>query len=150
MKGFLPIFDFNSKILILGSFPSVVSRENNFYYANNRNRFWKVLAEYFGDTFETVPEKIDFLNRHQIALWDILVSCDIEGSLDSNIKNISYSNIKSLIDKSNIKTIFCNGKFSYNHTLKYCNINLGDKGEKNYYMDINCGSIWDSSRIINF
>lgn len=120
MKGFLPINDINSIVLILGSFPSVISRENNFYYANKRNRFWKIFEEYFSVVLESVDDKIEFLKNNKIALWDIVDSCNVKGSLDSNIKDINFSNLEKLLVKSpNIKTVLCNGKLSYNLTTKY-------------------------------
>ena len=123
MKGFLPISDENSKILILGSFPSVISRENDFYYANKRNRFWKILEEYFDVKLTDVGSKRFFLYEKHIALWDIVDSCEVQGSLDSNIKNIGFSNIKKLLFESpKIRTIFCNGKLSYNLTQKYLKV----------------------------
>lgn len=91
-KGFLPFFDENSEILILGSFPSAISRETNFYYGNKQNRFWKVLAEAFGEPApETIGEKQALLKKHKIALWDVVAECEITGSLDSTIKNYILS-----------------------------------------------------------
>ena len=109
-KGFLPFFDENSEILILGSFPSVISRETNFYYGNKQNRFWKVLAEAFGEPApETIGEKQALLKNHKIALWDVVAECEITGSLDSTIKNYKVADITQVLDKANVKKIILNG-----------------------------------------
>ena len=112
--GFDPVFDENSKILILGSFPSVLSRETSFYYGHPRNRFWKLLAKIAQDNEpKTNDEKRDFLKRHNIALWDIFVECEIEGSLDSSIKNPKTADLSIVLNNTKIKRIFLNGKKSY-------------------------------------
>ena len=86
--GFAPVFDGNSRVLILGSFPSVKSREIDFYYGHKQNRFWKMLCGYFGEEIpETTDGKREFLNRNKIALWDMVVSCEIKGSADASVKN---------------------------------------------------------------
>lgn len=109
-KGFLPFFDENSEILILGSFPSVISRETNFYYGNKQNRFWKVLAEAFGEPApETIGEKQALLKNHKIALWDVVAECEITGSLDSTIKNYKVADLQKVLDKANVKRIILNG-----------------------------------------
>ena len=119
---FEPVIDKESKVLILGSFPSVKSREINFYY-NKQNRFWKVLEEYFD---EKVPENADgkraFLLAHHIALWDIIGSSTIKGSSDNElVKKIdSVNDIPKLLqDFPIIQAVICNGKASYNLTTKY-------------------------------
>ena len=109
-KGFLPFFDENSEILILGSFPSVISRETNFYYGNKQNRFWKILAEAFGEPApETIGEKQALLKNHKIALWDVVAECEITGSLDSTIKNYKVADLQKVLDKANVKKIILNG-----------------------------------------
>ena len=120
---FEPVANNESKVLILGSFPSVKSREINFYYGNKQNRFWKVLEEYFD---EKVPENADgkraFLLAHHIALWDIIGSSTIKGSSDNElVKKIDSVNIipKLLQDFPIIQAVICNGKASYNLTTKY-------------------------------
>ena len=120
---FEPVIDKKSKVLILGSFPSVKSREINFYYGNKQNRFWKVLEEYFD---EKVPENADgkraFLLAHHIALWDIIGSSTIKGSSDNElVKKIdSVNDIPKLLqDFPIIQAVICNGKASYNLTTKY-------------------------------
>lgn len=112
--GFDPVFDENSKILILGSFPSVLSRETSFYYGHPRNRFWKLLAKIAKDTEpKTNDEKKDFLKRHNIALWDILVECEIKGSADASIKEYQVADLSIILNKVKIEKIFLNGKKSY-------------------------------------
>ena len=112
--GFDPVFDENSKILILGSFPSVLSRETSFYYGHPRNRFWKLLAKIAEDKEpETNEEKKDFLKRHNIALWDILVECEIKGSADASIKEYEVADLNIVLSKAKIEKIFLNGKKSY-------------------------------------
>ncbi len=119
-----PIFDENSKILILGSLPSVISREKNFYYANPTNRFWMILENIFNVKLNTPEEKEKFLLKNNIALWDVIKSCDIKGSSDSFIKDVKVNNIKEIIKNSKIKYIFCTGKTSYNLFNKYIKVNI--------------------------
>lgn len=107
---FPPVFDENSRILILGSFPSVKSREVSFYYGNPQNRFWRVLAALFGgEVPSSTQEKRDFLLAHRVALWDVIASCDIVGSDDSSIKNALPNDVAALVTKTNISRVFCNG-----------------------------------------
>lgn len=107
----LPIFDSNSKILILGSFPSVKSREEGFYYAHPRNRFWPVLAKVFtSKTPVTIEEKRNFLLQNQIALWDIIGSCDVSGSADSSIRCAIANDLTPILKVASIRHIFLNGK----------------------------------------
>lgn len=106
-----PVFDGCSRILILGSFPSVKSRELQFYYAHPQNRFWRVLAAVFAETApQTVPERRDFLLRHGIALWDVIRSCEIEGSSDASIRHVTANDLTKILDAASIQTIFCNGR----------------------------------------
>lgn len=118
---FEPIYDKNSKILILGSFPSVKSREDNFYYAHPQNRFWKVLQKIYNYKGEllTKEAKIKFLIDNNIAIWDSIKSCDIENSDDSSIKNAIPNDIEMILKNSNVKKIFCNGNASYKVFKKY-------------------------------
>lgn len=114
IHGFEPIFDGNSQVLILGSFPSVKSREINFYYGNKQNRFWKMLCNYFNvSLLESVEEKKSFVLKHGIALWDIVTECEIIGSQDSKIKNYKIADVLSLILKTKIKAILINGKMAF-------------------------------------
>lgn len=95
---FGPVYDDASRILILGSFPSVKSREQQFYYGHPQNRFWKVLAAVFEDTLpETIPQKKAFLLEHHIALWDVIASCDIAGSSDSSIRNVTANDMEVIL-----------------------------------------------------
>ncbi|MDD4833056.1 MAG: DNA-deoxyinosine glycosylase, partial [Clostridia bacterium] len=101
----------NSLILILGSFPSVKSREVSFYYGNKQNRFWKMLSDFFGMPIDTIDEKKKLLSVNKIALWDIVTKCEITGSLDSAIKNYSVADVSSLLTTApNIKKILINGQ----------------------------------------
>lgn len=107
---FAPVFDANSRILILGTFPSVKSREQQFYYGHPQNRFWKVLAALTDETQpETIEEKKDFLLRKRIAVWDVIASCDITGSSDSSIKNVVPADLDQVLAHSSIRQIFANG-----------------------------------------
>ena len=106
-----PVYDEFSKILILGSFTSVKSRESGFFYGHPRNRFWLVTASVFEDNIPcTINEKKDFLLKHHIAVWDVIKSCDIEGSSDSSIKNVCVNDIKLILNNSDVKHIYVNGK----------------------------------------
>ena len=106
-----PLYDEQSRILILGSFPSVKSREAQFFYGHPQNRFWKVLAAVLGCPVpQTVPEKSKLLHENHIALWDVIASCDIEGSSDSSIKNVVAADIVGLMKQTQIKRIYANGK----------------------------------------
>lgn len=114
IQGFSPCFDGESVLLILGSFPSVKSRREGFYYGNPQNRFWKTVCSYFGESVpEDVAAKKDFLFRRKIALWDVVISCEIDGSKDASIRNERVADLPALLSKSNIKRIFCNGSKSY-------------------------------------
>lgn len=109
--GFEPFFDSESEILILGSFPSVKSRETDFYYGNKQNRFWRTLAKLYDcDAPTDNEEKKSFLTQHKIALWDIVIECDIEGSMDANIKNPVIADIYRVVNAAPIKKIFTNGQ----------------------------------------
>ncbi len=123
---FPPLYDKNSKILILGSFPSVKSREQRFFYGHPQNRFWKVTSAVFGDeTPETIDEKKEFLHRNGIALWDVIASCAVTGSADSSIKNVTANNISVILNNSNVKKIFVNGKTAEKYYNKYTKNTVG-------------------------
>lgn len=118
---FGPYINKDSKILILGSIPSVKSREYGFYYMHPQNRFWKIMSDLFDEEFpETLPDKKNFLKRHYIALWDVLKSCEIKGSSDSSIKNPKVNDIKKLIQGTDVKYIFVTGKKALELYNKYC------------------------------
>ena len=108
---FPPLYDGNSKILVLGSFPSVKSREQLFFYGHPQNRFWRVTAAVFGaETPKTIPEKKAFLLSHGIALWDVIAFCEITGSADSSIKNVTANDLSPIFAAADIKQIFVNGQ----------------------------------------
>ena len=110
VHSFEPVYDKASEILILGTLPSVKSRENNFYYGHKQNRFWKVLATLLQEPVpHTIEEKKAMLLAHRIALWDVIQSCDIKGSSDSSIKNVKPTELRKILDASNIKQIYANG-----------------------------------------
>ena len=106
-----PFIDNNSSILILGSFPSIKTREVGFYYGHPQNRFYKVIANIFNEQLPTsIEEKKELLIKHHIALYDVIYSCDISNSEDSSIKNVTPIDIKELLSRyPNIKTIILNG-----------------------------------------
>ena len=109
-----PVYDENSKILILGSFPSVKSRETGFFYGHPQNRFWRVVAAVRNEAVpEMIAEKKAFLLRNGIAVWDVIKSCDITGSGDSSIKNAVPNDISVILKTAPIERIFCNGAASY-------------------------------------
>ena len=115
-----PVFDRNSKILILGSFPSVKSREGHFFYHHPQNRFWKTLAGVLDVPVpDTIDEKKTFLLSHRIALWDVIASCSIEGSSDSSIRDVVPNDLSVILSTADIRAIFCNGKTSWNYYRKY-------------------------------
>ena len=115
-----PVFDENSKVLILGSFPSVKSREACFFYGHPQNRFWKLVAMTFEDELpETIQEKREFLLHHNIALWDVIHSCDITGSSDASIKNVVPNDLSVILAAADIKQIYVNGKTAYKYFEKY-------------------------------
>ncbi len=125
--GFEPVFDARSRVLVLGSLPSVLSRENAFYYGNPRNRFWRVIAACVheapppnegealtgaSDTVtrgESIAQKRALLLRHGIALWDVIAQCDIKGSSDASIRNVEPADIRRVLDAAPIEAVLCNG-----------------------------------------
>lgn len=111
-----PIYNKQSQVLILGTMPSVKSREVHFYYGHPKNRFWNVLEAVFQ---EKIIDKEAFLLKHHIALWDVCASCEIDGSSDHSIKQVIPNDISKLIKDSNIKVIFTTGKVAYKLYLKY-------------------------------
>ena len=108
---FEPIYDENSRILILGSFPSVRSRLDGFYYGHPQNRFWKLMAAlYKTDVLRTTEEKKRFLLKNGIALWDVIGSCEIKNSSDSSIRNAIPNPLERIFEQANIVTVYTNGK----------------------------------------
>ena len=105
-----PVYNQDSRILILGSFPSVKSRAGNFFYHHPQNRFWKILSNLYNyQSLETIIEKKQFLLEHKIAVWDVIASCEITGSSDSSIKNITINDLEKIINESKITHIYTNG-----------------------------------------
>lgn len=117
---FEPFYNYESEILILGTMPSVKSRECGFYYMHPQNRFWKILSIIYNEEIgNSIESKKSFLLKHKIALWDVLASCEIKGSDDSSIKKVQVNDIKSLLDKTNIIKIFTTGKKANDLYQKY-------------------------------
>ena len=117
---FKPIFDKNSKILILGSFPSVVSRKLGFYYANPQNRFWRVLAQILNAPLPaSTDEKIDFLLASRIAIYDAAISCEIKGSSDAKMTAVLPANLEPIFSGARIAQVFANGGKAYEICKKY-------------------------------
>lgn len=107
---FEPVWDENSRILILGTFPSVKSRENQFYYGHPQNRFWKVIAGLCcREVPETVEEKKRLLLDNGIAIWDVIARCTIAGSSDSSIRDVEVNDIRALLEQSSIRNVYGNG-----------------------------------------
>ncbi len=118
--GFDPVYDENSRILILGSFPSVKSREQAFYYAHPRNRFWPVLAALTGEALpETIEGKKALLKRHGIALWDVAESCLVIGSGDNTIREVTPVDIRLLTGAAPIEAVYCNGSTAWALYMEY-------------------------------
>lgn len=115
-----PVFDKDSKVLILGSFPSVKSREEGFFYGHPQNRFWKVTSRVFGEELPvTIDEKKAFLIRNHIAVWDVIGSCEIDGSSDSSIRDVTVNDLSVILGTADIRAIFLNGKKAEQYYLKY-------------------------------
>ena len=126
-----PVYNKNSQILILGSFPSVKSREGRFCYHHKQNRFWTVLSTIVNDVLpETIDEKKDFLLKNHIAVWDVIASCDIEGSSDSSIKNAVPNDFSDILKAAPIRKIYTNGGTAYKLYHKYCEKVTGIKAMK--------------------
>ncbi len=112
--GFEPVWDGESILLILGSFPSVKSREEGFYYGNPRNRFWGMLFGFFGeDVPAEIEKKREFLHRRRIALWDVYASCEVVGSSDASIREGETADLPRILSASKVQRVFCNGSKAY-------------------------------------
>ena len=123
---FPPLYNENSRVLILGSFPSVKSREQKFFYGHPQNRFWKVTAAVFDCAVpQTIEEKRQFLLEHGVALWDTIASCDIVGSSDSSIKNVVPNDLTPILEGAKIERIFVNGKTSEKYYNRYIRDKIG-------------------------
>ena len=120
ISSFQPIINSESKILILGSIPGIKSIEMQQYYAHPQNKFWKIISEIFNEEFSlNYQERIKILQKHHIALWDVIDTCERKGSLDSEIRNEEANKIGDLLqDFPNVKAIFCNGQKSYKNLQK--------------------------------
>ena len=117
---FPPLYDENSQILILGSFPSVKSREVKFFYGHPQNRFWKVVADVFDEKIpETIEDKKSLILKNHLALWDVISECEITGSSDASIKNAKANDISNILKDSSIKKIIVNGKTAERLYIKY-------------------------------
>ncbi len=128
---FAPIYNQDSKILILGSFPSVKSRENNFYYGHPQNRFWKVLASVLDtEVPETIEQKKKMLLEHHVAIWDVIESCSIQGSSDTSIKDVVVNDFSKILSEAKIERIYVNGTKAYEFYHKYAEPQMGMKAIK--------------------
>ena len=117
---FEPVWDKNSRILILGSFPSVRSRSDGFYYGHPQNRFWRLMSElYETELWKTTDEKKEFLLKNGIALWDVIGSCEIENSSDSSIRNAVPNRLTDIFENANIQAVYTNGKTADKLYRKY-------------------------------
>lgn len=115
-----PVYDEYSNILILGSFPSVKSREQGFFYGHPQNRFWRVLAAVYGNEVpQTVEEKKEFLLRNGVAVWDVIASCEIQGSADSSIKDVVPTDLSEVLAQAPVRRIYVNGKKAEQLYRKY-------------------------------
>lgn len=128
---FEPVYDKESKILILGSFPSVKSRESKFYYGHPQNRFWKVIAKITNRKEPmTIEEKKELLLSNHIAIWDVIESCTIQGSSDSSIKDVVVNDFSDILQNSSIQRIYVNGNKAYELYHRYAEENTGMKAVK--------------------
>ncbi|MGN0362383.1 MAG: DNA-deoxyinosine glycosylase [Bilifractor sp.] len=115
-----PFFDRDARVLVLGSFPSVKSRESGFFYGHPRNRFWTMIAaECNTEVPVSIPQKKEFLREHHIAMWDTIRSCTITGSSDSSIRDVVPNDLNRILEAAPIRNIYCNGTTSYNLYMKY-------------------------------
>lgn len=128
---FEPVYDKESKILILGSFPSVKSRESKFYYGHPQNRFWKVIAKITNRKEPmTIEEKKELILSNHIAIWDVIESCTIQGSSDSSIKDVVVNDFSDILQNSSIQRIYVNGNKAYELYHRYAEENTGMKAVK--------------------
>ena len=117
---FPPLFDETSRVLILGSFPSVKSREQNFFYGHPQNRFWKLMAALFeADVPSTIPEKKELILSHHLALWDVIARCTITGSSDASIRDVKANDLRVILEHCPVEKIICNGQKAYSLYQKY-------------------------------
>lgn len=115
-----PVYDKDSEILILGSFPSVKSREQQFFYGHKQNRFWKVMAQVLDcETPESIAQKRQMLLSHRIAVWDVIASCEITGSSDASIRDVTPNDLSRILNAADIRAIYTNGGKAYQLYQKY-------------------------------
>lgn len=118
---FKPIYNRESRILMLGTMPSPKSREVGFYYGHPRNRFWKVVSDVCGESLpETKEDKIAFALRNKIAVWDVLAGCEIKGAEDSSIRNPIPNDMNVILKNSNVQAVFTTGTKAAQLYKKYC------------------------------
>ena len=139
-----PVWNSESRLLILGTMPSPKSRQAGFFYMHPQNRFWSVMAEVFGETFEyqnktpdisaAITERRNFLLRHQLAMWDVLASCEITGASDSSIKNAVPNDFTEILENSRIHQVICTGKTAFNLWQKHCSA----KYNEDYKLTAHC------------
>ena len=128
---FSPLWSPESRVLILGSFPSVKSREQAFFYGHPQNRFWPVIAALFGEEVpRTIEEKTALILSHRLALWDVIGSCEIAGSSDASITAVEANDLRPILAGADIRTIFCNGGTSWAYYQKLCRPALGRDAAK--------------------
>ena len=117
---FPPLFDSESRVLILGSFPSVKSREARFFYGHPQNRFWKLIPRLFDAPVpQTIEEKKALILSCHLALWDTIQSCTITGSSDSSVRDVVPNDLRVIFDNSKTERVFCNGALSHKMYMKY-------------------------------
>lgn len=115
-----PVYDKDSEILILGSFPSVKSREQQFFYGHKQNRFWKVMAQVLGcETPESIAQKSQMLLSHHIAVWDVIASCEITGSSDASIRDVTPNDLSRILNAADIRAVYTNGGKAHQLYQKY-------------------------------
>ena len=115
-----PVYDKNSRVLILGSFPSVKSREQQFFYGHKQNRFWRVMANILEcEAPEDIPQKRNMLITHHVAVWDVIASCEITGSSDASIRNVQPNDLSDILSSANIRAIYTNGGKAHQLYQKY-------------------------------
>lgn len=143
-----PVWNSESRILVLGTMPSPASRETRFFYMHPQNRFWKVVSAVFGEELKfsnsdaknpelkslVIQERHDFLLRHKIALWDVLSSCDINGASNASIKNAVPNDFTKILSNSKITRVFCTGKTAYNLWNRFC----AEKYEAQFNLTTEC------------
>lgn len=115
-----PVYDKDSRILILGSFPSVKSREQQFFYGHKQNRFWRVMANVLEcEVPEDIPQKRSMLIRHHVAVWDVIASCEITGSSDASIRNVQPNDLSAILSLADIRAVYTNGVKAHQLYQKY-------------------------------